>query len=139
MDLDFDWNNISLDQQAAIQTVIKQLQVMGKMDETTQSNLLKKFKIESPEMKPCSESKFWNLARSFGIFCKEEGFKIKPDGNQVPLIRLNADIDTLDEFLEYCRGVLNNWEEEQKTIMAEPWHEPTDDLEYRKIMGELDV
>ena len=82
--------------------------------EMTRSFGKKQFKLEAPVKKDVNTSKIWNLASSYGLFCKEEGYKICEDGNHTPQIRICGDIDTLDAFLEYARIILNDYDKEQK-------------------------
>ena len=111
---DFNYNAITDQHQKAVEEVLMQLQTMGKIDPITESRIKKEFKLEDPTKKDVNTSKIWNLARSYGVFCKEDGYKVCEDGNQVPQIRICGDIDTLDAFLEYARIILNDYDKENK-------------------------
>lgn len=111
---DFDYNAITDQHQKAVEEVLHHLGAMGKIDSTTESHIKKQFKLETPTKKDVNTSQIWNLARSYGVFCKEEGYKVCEDGNHVPQIRICGDIDTLDAFLEYARIILNDYDKEKR-------------------------
>ena len=110
----FDFNNISAEQQSACEVIIAQLQASGELTPDTEQRLKKQFGLLPREEHSYKESKIYNLATRFGIFASEEGFMTKENGDRVSVIKIVADIEKLDAFLEYSRIVLNDWEKEQE-------------------------
>jgi len=137
--VNFDWNNISKDQQDAVAIMLSQLETMGKLDPTTESHLKKKFGLEDPEMIDYKESKIYNLAREFGIFCQEEGFKTKEDGNRVSMIRIVSDVETLDAFLEYARIVLNDYKKEEDEYLDKQAKEQLENVDNQSTHSDTSV
>ena len=115
----FDFNNISKEQQSACEVIIAQLQASGELTPETEQRLKKQFGLLPREEHSYKESKIYNLATKFGIFASEEGFLTKENGDRVSVIKIIADIEKLDEFLEYTRIVLNDWEKEQEELHAQ--------------------
>lgn len=112
----FDFNNISKEQQSACEVIIAQLQANGELTPETEQRLKKQFGLLPREEHSYKESKIYNLATKFGIFASEEGFLTKENGDRVSVIKIVADIEKLDAFLEYTRIVLNDWEKEQEEL-----------------------
>tara|TARA_B100000131_G_scaffold58591_1_gene53977 strand:- start:626 stop:1129 length:504 start_codon:yes stop_codon:yes gene_type:complete len=128
----FSYDNISLEQQNAVKAVLLNLATTGDLTPEMEKSMKVRFGIEDPEMVPVEESSFWQLAKSFGgIYLSEEGFVTQIDkGRKVPSIRINADIEKLDAFLEYARINLNN--REQEIIDKEEAAYDAARLEYQK-------
>ncbi len=128
----FSYDNISLEQQNAVKAVLLNLATTGDLTPEMEKSMKVRFGIEDPEMVPVEESSFWQLAKSFGgIYLSEEGFVTQIDkGRRVPSIRINADIEKLDAFLEYARINLNN--REQEIIDKEEAAYDAARLEYQK-------
>ncbi len=109
----FDYNNVTEESKNAIKAVLLNLETSGKLDPDTEHAMKVRFGIEDPEMYPLEESKFYQLARNFGIFCSEEGFTTDMDkGRRIPNLRISGDIIRLDAFLEFARINLNTLEDQ---------------------------
>ena len=50
----------------------------------------------------------------------------KENGDRISVIKIVADIEKLDAFLEYSRIVLNDWEKEQEEAHAKAEEEVTE-------------
>jgi len=122
----FDFNNISAEQQSACEVIIAQLQASGELTPDTEQRLKKQFGLLPREERSYKESKIYNLATRFGIFASEEGFMTKENGDRISVIKIVADIEKLDAFLEYSRIVLNDWEKEQEEAHAKAEEEVTE-------------
>ena len=122
----FDFNNISAEQQSACEVIIAQLQASGELTPDTEQRLKKQFGLLPREEHSYKESKIYNLATRFGIFASEEGFMTKENGDRISVIKIVADIEKLDAFLEYSRIVLNDWEKEQEEAHAKAEEEVTE-------------
>ena len=122
----FDFNNITAEQQSACEVIIAQLQASGELTPDTEQRLKKQFGLLPREEHSYKESKIYNLATKFGIFASEEGFLTKENGDRVSVIKIVADIEKLDAFLEYSRIVLNDWEKEQEEAHAKAEEEVTE-------------
>ena len=122
----FDFNNISAEQQSACEVIIAQLQASGELTPDTEQRLKKQFGLLPREEHSYKESKIYNLATKFGIFASEEGFLTKENGDRVSVIKIVADIEKLDAFLEYSRIVLNDWEKEQEEAHSKAEEEVTE-------------
>lgn len=122
----FDFNNISKEQQSACEVIIAQLQASGELTPDTEQRLKKQFGLLPREEHSYKESKIYNLATKFGIFATEEGFLTKENGDRVSVIKIIADIEKLDAFLEYSRIVLNDWEKEQEEAHVKAEEEVTE-------------
>lgn len=122
----FDFNNITAEQQSACEVIIAQLQANGELTPDTEQRLKKQFGLLPREEHSYKESKIYNLATKFGIFASEEGFLTKENGDRVSVIKIVADIEKLDAFLEYSRIVLNDWEKEQEEAHSKAEEEVTE-------------
>ena len=109
----FDYGNVTEESKNAIKAVLLNLQTSGKLDPGTEKAMLVKFGIVDPDMVPLEESKFYQLARNFGVYCAEEGFTSDMDtGRKIPNLRISGDIIRLDAFLEFARINLNTLEDQ---------------------------
>ena len=128
----FSYDNVSLEQQNAVKAVLLNLATTGDLTPEMEKSMKVRFGIEDPEMVSVEESSFWQLAQSFGgIYMSEEGFITDIDkGRKIPSIRINADIEKLDAFLEYARINLNS--REQEVIDKEEAAYDAARLEYQK-------
>ena len=122
----FDFNNISEEQQSACEVIIAQLQASGELTPDTEQRLKKQFGLIPREEHSYKESKVYNLANKFGIFASEEGFLTKENGDKISVLKIVADVEKLDAFLEYSRIVLNDWEKEQEEAHANAEKEVTE-------------
>ncbi len=122
----FDFNNISEEQQSACEVIIAQLQASGELTPDTEQRLKKQFGLLPREEHSYKESKVYNLATKFGIFASEEGFLTKENGDKISVLKIVADVEKLDAFLEYCRIVLNDWEKEQEEAHTKAEKEVTE-------------
>jgi len=122
----FDFNNITVEQQSACEVIIAQLQANGELTPDTEQRLKKQFGLLPREEHSYKESKIYNLATKFGLFASEEGFLTKENGDRVSVIKIVADIEKLDAFLEYSRIVLNDWEKEQEEAHSKAEEEVTE-------------
>ena len=122
----FDFNNISQEQQSACEVIIAQLQASGELTPDTEQRLKKQFGLLPREEHSYKESKVYNLATKFGIFASEEGFLTKENGDRISVLKIVADVEKLDAFLEYSRIVLNDWEKEQEEAHASAEKEVTE-------------
>lgn len=115
----FDYGNVTEESKNAIKAVLLNLQTSGKLDPETEKAMLVRFGIVDPDMVPLEESKFYQLARNFGIYCSEEGFTSDMDtGRRIPNLRISADIIRLDAFLEFARINLNTLEDQEEQGQA---------------------
>ena len=128
----FDFNNISAEQQSACEVIIAQLQASGELTPDTEQRLKKQFGLLPREEHSYKESKIYNLATKFGIFASEEGFLTKENGDRVSVVKIVADIEKLDAFLEYARIVLNDWEKEQEEAHAKAEEEVTEAVDKQR-------
>ena len=122
----FDFNNISEEQQSACEVIIAQLQASGELTPDTEQRLKKQFGLIPREEHSYKESKVYNLANKFGIFASEEGFLTKENGDKISVLKIVADVEKLDAFLEYSRIVLNDWEKEQEEAHSKAEEEVTE-------------
>jgi len=131
----FDYGNVTEESKNAIKAVLLNLQTSGKLDPGTEKAMLVKFGIVDPDMVPLEESKFYQLARNFGIYCSEEGFTSDMDtGRRIPNLRISGDIIRLDAFLEFARINLNTLEDQEEQGQAVMEHaDRLDDQERNKI------
>ena len=110
----FDYGNVTEESKNAIKAVLLNLQTSGKLDPDTEKSMLVKFGIVDPDMVPLKESKFYQLARNFGIHCSEEGFTTDMDnGRKIPNLRISGNVIRLDAFLEFARINLNTLEDQE--------------------------
>jgi|SaaInlV_120m_DNA_3_1039746.scaffolds.fasta_scaffold46579_1 hypothetical protein len=128
----FDFNNISAEQQSACEVIIAQLQASGELTPETEQRLKKQFGLLPREETSYKESKIYNLANKFGIFASEEGFLTKENGDRISVIKIVADIEKLDAFLEYSRIVLNDWEKEKEEEHAQEEKNITDKVNQQR-------
>ena len=110
----FDYNNVSLEQQDAIKAVLMNLDVSGHLTPEVEKSMKVRFGIEDPDMVSVEESRFYQLARNFGIYCSEEGYVTDVDkGRRIPSLRIQADVEKLDAFLEFARMSLNTLDQQE--------------------------
>ena len=131
----FDYGNVTEESKNAIKAVLLNLQTSGKLDPGTEKAMLVKFGIVDPDMVPLEESKFYQLARNFGVYCAEEGFTSDMDtGRKIPNLRISGDIIRLDAFLEFARINLNTLEDQDEQGQAVMEHaDRLNDQETNKI------
>lgn len=98
----FDYNEITDEHKEAAAEVLKYLDERGAVPDYLSSRLRVKFGIKEARKVNVNNSKVYNLAREFGIYCKENGYMTDEDGSQIPMLQLEADMHRLDEFLEYA-------------------------------------
>tara|TARA_B100000427_G_C15490688_1_gene587424 strand:+ start:909 stop:1391 length:483 start_codon:yes stop_codon:yes gene_type:complete len=127
----FDYNNISAEQQSAVKALMLQLQTNGKLNQEEVNAMEVQFGVRDPDMMQVKDSTFYHLATAFGIFCSEEGFMTDMDkGLKVPMLRVNADMRKLDAFCEYIKINLQQRDEEE--LENQRQSEINDDQESRK-------
>lgn len=133
----FDYNNISSEQQAAVKALMLQLQTNGKLNQEEVGAMEVQFGLKDPDMMELKESTFYQLASSFGIFCSEEGFMTDKDkGIKIPMLRVNADIRKLDAFCEYIK--INLQQREAEDLEYQRMEEDKQDQDSRKN-SELEI
>lgn len=96
----FDYGDINQDHKDAVQEVITILKSM-QMEEVAE--ILKyKFQIEElPTFDP-TKTRFWQLAKKYGINIASGGFTLE-EGVRYPYCTLDGDIRLLEEFVDRIR------------------------------------
>lgn len=115
----FDYNEITDEHKEAAQEILNYLDERDAVPDHLASRLRVRFGIKEPEKHNYQESKIYQLATKFGIYCKENGYMTDEDGSQVAMLRIESDINRLDEFLEFARIVMNEQEEYENTTVSE--------------------
>ena len=96
----FDYGSISDEHKAAAEECAKMIEphhsyVAGQIRE--------RFKIVEPERMDPESSEFYRTAKEFGLFPAQQGYMVGPDGVQIPMVALCADLPKFDEFLQYYK------------------------------------
>ena len=97
----FDYQNINEDHKAAVLECSKWIKNTLK-DEYTAEKLLLQFKVKERKKIPVEESKFYHLAKQFGLFVLVQGHLEQEDGDDVPFLAVNDTTRQLDLFLEWA-------------------------------------
>jgi len=79
----------------------------AKMIEPHQSyvanQIRERFKIVEPERMDPESSEFYRTAKEFGLHVAMQGHMVGPDGVQIPMVIVCAELPKFDEFLQYYK------------------------------------
>jgi len=93
----FDYNNINEDHKSAAEECAK---LIEQGNPSLASIIRERFKIVEPKRLPLEESEFYKAATKSGLGVAQQGYMVGPDGVQIPLVSVCADITQLDKFIQ---------------------------------------
>ena len=67
------------------------------------SQIRERFKIIEPKRMDPESSEFYRTAKEFGLLPAQQGYMVGPDGVQIPMVALCADLPKFDDFLQYYK------------------------------------
>ena len=98
----FDYGSINDEHKAAAEECAKLIEPINPL---VAYQIRQRFKIVEPERMDPEDSEFYRLARDFGIFPAQQGHMVGPDGVQIPMVAVCADLPKFDAFLQYYKNL----------------------------------
>ena len=96
----FDYGSISDEHKAAAEECAKMIEPYNSI---VAAQILERFKIVEPKIMDPESSEFYRTAKEFGLFPAQQGYMVGPDGVQIPMVALCADLPKFDDFLQYYK------------------------------------
>ena len=93
----FDYGNITNEHKAAAEECAK---LIEQSNPSFASIIRERFKIVEPKRLPLEDSEFYQAATKSGLGVAQQGYMVGPDGVQIPMVAICADITKLDKFLK---------------------------------------
>jgi hypothetical protein len=101
----FDYGDIKDEHKSAAEECAKLVESLNPL---VASLIREKFKIVEPKRLPIEESEFYKISTDFGLSVAPQGYMVGPDGIQIPMVAICAEITKFDQFLEYYKNLLCN-------------------------------
>ena len=99
----FDYGDIKDEHKAAAEECAK---LIESVTPQIAEQIRERFKIVEPKRLPIEDSEFYKIATGFGLGVAQQGYMVGPDGVQIPLVAICAEITKFDEFLEHYKNLL---------------------------------
>ena len=99
----FDYGDIKDEHKSAAEECAK---LVESINAPVASLIRERFKIVEPKRLPLEDSEFYKLATGFGLGVAQQGYMIGPDGVQIPMVGICAEITKFDQFLEHYKNLL---------------------------------
>ena len=99
----FDYREINDEHKSAAEECAK---LIESINPSVASVIRERFNIVEPERLPLEDSEFYKLATGFGLGVAQQGYMVGPDGVQVPMVAICAEITKFDQFLEHYKNLL---------------------------------
>jgi len=99
----FDYGNIKDEHKFAAEECAK---LVESINPPVASLIRERFKIVEPKRLPLEDSEFYKVATGFGLGVAQQGYMVGPDGIQVPMVAVCAEITKFDQFLEHYKNLL---------------------------------
>ena len=93
----FDYRNINDDHKSAAEECAK---LVDSIAPHVAAMIRERFEIVQPKRLPLETSEFYNKITEFGIQPMQQGYMVGPDGVQIPMVAICAEITKFDKFLE---------------------------------------
>lgn len=72
------------------------------------NQIRERFKIVEPVRMDPETSEFYRMAKEFGLVPAQQGYMVGPDGVQIPMVAVCADLPKFDEFLQHYKNLICN-------------------------------
>jgi len=99
----FDYGSIKEEHKSAAEECAK---LVESINPPVASLIRERFKIVEPKRLPIENSEFYKIATEFGLFPATQGYMVGPDGVQIPMVAICAEITKFDQFLEHYKDLL---------------------------------
>ena len=99
----FDYGSIKEEHKSAAEECAK---LVESINPPVASLIRERFKIVEPKRLPLEDSEFYKVATGFGLGVAQQGYMVGPDGIQVPMVAVCAEITKFDQFLEHYKNLL---------------------------------
>lgn len=101
----FDYGSINEDHKAAAEECAKLIE--SHVPQIAEQ-IRERFKIVEPVRMDPETSEFYRTAREFGLFPAQQGYMVGPDGVQIPLVNVCAELPKFDQFLQHYKNLICN-------------------------------
>jgi len=99
----FDYGSIKEDHKSAAEECAKLVESINPLV----ANLIReRFQIVEPKRLPLEDSEFYRIATGFGFGVAPQGYMVGPDGVQIPMVAICAEITKFDDFLSHYKDLL---------------------------------
>ena len=99
----FDYGSIKDEHKSAAEECAK---LVESINPPVASLIRERFQIVEPKRLPIESSEFYKIATEFGLFPATQGYMVGPDGVQIPMVAVCAEITKFDQFLEHYKDLL---------------------------------
>ena len=99
----FDYGDIKDEHKSAAEECAK---LVESINAPVASLIRERFKIIEPKRLPLEDSEFYKVATGFGLGVAQQGYMVGPDGVQIPMVAICAEITKFDQFLEHYKDLL---------------------------------
>ena len=99
----FDYGSIKEEHKSAAEECAK---LVESINPPVASLIRERFKIVEPKRLPLEDSEFYKIATGFGLGVAQQGYMVGPDGVQIPMVAICAEITKFDQFLEHYKNLL---------------------------------
>ena len=99
----FDYGDIKDEHKSAAEECAK---LVESINPPVASLIRERFKIVEPKRLPLEDSEFYRIATGFGLGVAPQGYMVGPDGVQIPMVAICAEITKFDQFLEHYKNLL---------------------------------
>jgi len=99
----FDYGSIKEEHKSAAEECAK---LVESINPPVASLIRERFKIVEPKRLPLEDSEFYKIATGFGFGIAPQGYMVGPDGVQIPMVSICAEITKFDQFLEHYKNLL---------------------------------
>jgi len=104
----FDYGNIKDEHKFAAEECAK---LVESINPPVASLIRERFQIVEPNRLPLEDSEledseFYKIATGFGLGVAPQGYMVGPDGVQIPMVAICAEITKFDQFLEHYKNLL---------------------------------
>ena len=100
----FDYSDIKEEHKIAAEECAKIVDSVAPHVATT---IRERFNIVEAKRYPIENSEFYKIATEFGLFPATQGYMIGPDGVQIPMVAVCAEITKFDQFLEHYKDLIS--------------------------------
>ena len=99
----FDYSDIKEEHKVAAEECAK---LIESITPQIAEQIRERFKIVEPKRLPLEDSQFYKVATNFGLGVAQQGYMVGPDGVQIPMVAICAEITKFDQFLEHYKDLL---------------------------------
>ena len=99
----FDYGDIKDEHKSAAEECAK---LVESINPPVASLIRERFKIVEPQRLPLEDSEFYKIATGFGLGVAPQGYMVGPDGVQIPMVAICAEITKFDDFLSHYKDLL---------------------------------